>query len=481
MKSRINQQIKEAIYGSKEISANHNPKIVEYNERLIILRHKIRALVTALKDRQKSMMKLDKTRLDVAKKISALALGTPLEISCGIFEKSDVSNDPSSNEICQSNDTDTYVDIHKSLKSRREVYYDHFTENVINYVEEWERIICVRVTKNIQEADDMRRDLDHYELKVKGLQVDLNKQKSKGYTIEPKASVRIKRNEEKLFQAREKYQYFVKELLRLLQEVTDRGWKDLHPLLLKLVQFDWSISNDEYKICSNLKIAADQLRDMAPIYGLKPETRINELSTKSAKELSITHNRKIESYKIKPTSLLSKQTLCLNKNKNDEICIENKSADNKKQRDLQNLDEHSSRSISTNISKDSLSMELCKFSHGYDDDCSIHSNSIVASAHLDNQEEHSCLTTFSSAQTAFVSNQTKHRVMKGAIHEIEESLESESDSLFSSVNADIDEISLNNISGGPEYDSYGTKNAIFTEKSKMTTNSNLFDNKTVLV
>lgn len=181
------------------------------------------------------------------------------------------------------NDLNSYMSVHHSLHIRQKLYCERFSEHVVDYAIEWERIIVARVSTSLACADRLRRDLDHYKQKVDRMKMEKSKMIAQGRSLDAKFTERLSRNESKLAISRDEYELYANDLCTLIQEVTVRSWKDLHPILLKMTQFDATLASDEHQLLKNLNVVSNNLNKVAHRYGLKAETRLTDLETLSAK------------------------------------------------------------------------------------------------------------------------------------------------------------------------------------------------------
>mmetsp|Transcript_14609 Transcript_14609/g.42830 ORF Transcript_14609/g.42830 Transcript_14609/m.42830 type:complete len:489 (+) Transcript_14609:484-1950(+) len=180
----------------------------------------------------------------------------------------------------------TYASIHQSVLSRQQMYSERFLKFVVNYTAEWEKVVVSRVSESLKKAELLRRDLDHYQGKVEALRKSVNVKMAKGKLVDPKESEKLKRNEDKLMTSRKEYEEFSSDICALIGEVTERSWKDCHPLLIKLTQFDVTLSGEEAKIFSGLNAVTEDLKQIAKKHGLKPEARLKDIESQSAKMVS---------------------------------------------------------------------------------------------------------------------------------------------------------------------------------------------------
>ena len=166
------------------------------------------------------------------------------------------------------------------------MYADKYGQFVINYAIEWDKVVTARVSTGIKAAENLRRDLDHYQKKTEGLRTGVNQVMAKGKQVDSKQELRLSRNEEKLTKARQEYNKVATDMCILIEEVTERAWKDIHPMLLKIAQFDSALSSDETKELAELSLVQEKLKKLAEIHQLKPENRLKDIETMTPSLLS---------------------------------------------------------------------------------------------------------------------------------------------------------------------------------------------------
>jgi len=239
------------------------------------------------------MISYSKSRLEVAKAINALTVDTPLfkcagDIPAGAVGTTDGGGEqqPStSTDIVQHNSSNptSYAAIHLQLHKKYKLYSEKYAEHILKYAAEWERILTTRISGNLKTSEKLRVDLDHYAKKVEDLNKTMNKTMSKGKSVDDKGVDKLKRNEAKLVQARAEYDRFVNDLCGYMEEVLHRGWKDLHPLLVKMAQFDSTLSNEEAQLLKgSMMSVTEEMKNMGTKYpNLKPQGRLKELESMS--------------------------------------------------------------------------------------------------------------------------------------------------------------------------------------------------------
>lgn len=213
------------------------------------------------------MQQLSSSRLQVAKSIHALSLDTPLFQIAGELPPDESAADS----------TSSYAAVHAALHKKSQLYLTKYPEHILRYAVEWERILSTRVSDWLRQSEKLRVDLDHYESKVEDLNKDINKTQNKGKNVSEKDIDKLKRNEAKFVQARQDYDTFVNDLCGYMEEVLDRGWRDLHPLLVKMAQFDGTFSSDEAKILQSINGVTQELMAFGTKNDLMPQGRLKEL------------------------------------------------------------------------------------------------------------------------------------------------------------------------------------------------------------
>jgi hypothetical protein len=119
---------------------------------------------------------------------------------------------------------------------------------------------------------------------------------------DPSEQERLDRNKIKYEEARNAYTQYAQDLRLYIEEVTERGWKDLFPVLMTLSRLEISLASDENKLLSDLVDITSSMSSLAQRYGLEPESRVKDLETKDVKDLS---TRTLEFKGVEPSSRVS--------------------------------------------------------------------------------------------------------------------------------------------------------------------------------
>lgn len=180
----------------------------------------------------------------------------------------------------------SYLSIQEGVSGKAKMYTQKYSQFVIDYAVEWEKVVTSRVNTGLKNAEQLRVELDHYQRKVESLRQTANATMAKGKQVDQKSGERLTRNEEKLVKVRQTYNNFVAGLCTLIDEVTDRSWRDLHPLMVKIAQFEVTVSGDEAKALASLNTIVNEMKRLAVTHGIKPQARLKDLDSLEPKMLS---------------------------------------------------------------------------------------------------------------------------------------------------------------------------------------------------
>ena len=179
----------------------------------------------------------------------------------------------------------SYLEVHQSFYQRASQYTQKFKEHVLQYVIDWDASVSTRVNAGLKELEKQRLDLEHYSRKVELMRLAVNKTIASGKTVSDAAGEKLKRNEMKLLHAKQNYETHASSFALLISEVTERAWKDLHPLLVKLVQFDSTLAADEGKFFAQLNEATSVLKQIGTDNSLGAKGRLLSIQTLRPEEL----------------------------------------------------------------------------------------------------------------------------------------------------------------------------------------------------
>jgi hypothetical protein len=206
--------------------------------------------------------------LQVAHQFAAMSKETPLFDCVGLMP----SADRPSNTVC------SYTSVHDDLAAKGKSYAQKYQQFVLEYAIEWEKIIRTRIDGGIVKAEELRVELDHYQKKTEALRLTANQNMVKGKSLPSSIQEKLTRNEEKLISSKQSYNQVATDLCILMEEVTERSWRDLHPLLVKVAQFDMTVANDDAKSLAPLAQVVSSLKHVATENGLSAQPRLKDLA-----------------------------------------------------------------------------------------------------------------------------------------------------------------------------------------------------------
>lgn len=241
-KTRVGAVLKEALHIRH--STNKSKDLEALKERYHETQKKIRHLLSHLKTEHSTMLKYYKARSEVRAQISQLTDETPLFEAAGSPAASDVDAQ-----------LDTYSSMHAAASKKASERADDFEKRIVDYVTEWHTVVTERVDVGIKKTVALRRDLDHYEHKMAHLTDKKSPDKDK-----------VGRNESKETNARDAYENQVADMCILLEEVTERSWKDLIPLLARMAAWDKRSTEEEMVCLSKMNNVIDKLAAVAVEY-----------------------------------------------------------------------------------------------------------------------------------------------------------------------------------------------------------------------
>jgi hypothetical protein len=155
-------------------------------------------------------------------------------------------------------------------------------EFIIEHLRKIEKVEVERVQIVLEQSEILRREVDHYFDKVTGLEKQYNRSKAPNKDL----ANCLKRNKNKWKDAKRAYDDHTQDLCLLLEEITDRNWRDLFPVILKLTQSDLFNTTFEFESISPLHDIVDKLKMIGDRYQVKMDSRVRELKLSTAAELS---------------------------------------------------------------------------------------------------------------------------------------------------------------------------------------------------
>jgi hypothetical protein len=220
----------------------------------------------------------------MAELLAQMSKDSPLEDIVG--KASAAERSASSNN----GDKKTYTDVIDEWSKLSKGHADKFKAFALDYVAQWESTVATRIKADTKETDKLRLDADHYKIKVESLEKQIQKlqEKSSNKPVPEATTEKLARNQEKLNEANAAYQRAAENLVALLDEVVDRSWRDLHPLLIKCLKFDLDVHADEAEIIlqNGIDVCAADLLALTNAHEIQP--RLDDIVKATPQELTTT-------------------------------------------------------------------------------------------------------------------------------------------------------------------------------------------------
>lgn len=266
-KTRVAIRLKDKVRGSA--SKNVSEDLTRLNEKYDAFCKRLQGLVNALMNQHAAMQQLAKARFQVAQHLAVLSKDTALFETTGQSSGVDRSSDS----------INSYFSIQEGVANKTKMYTEKYKQFVVDYAQEWYKVITERVGADLKKAEKIRVELDHYQNKVESLRQSANATMAKGKQVDSKTAEKLTRNEDKLIKIKEASSKFISDLCLLMEEVTERSWRDLHPMLVKCAQFEGQVSSDEAKAFESMNGVVTALKKVASDHGIKPQARLKDLQT----------------------------------------------------------------------------------------------------------------------------------------------------------------------------------------------------------
>jgi len=243
-----------------------------------ILRENIGKLIVFLKDNEKNFQAIRDSRMKTVKHLLEMSKLSPVGDCVSSGNDGESSDDP---ELKKK----TYLSVMNAFDKRSSILLDKFNVYVINYVIEWKKITKIRVTEGLQSFEAIRLEYDHYQRKVSTMQKTMLSLHQKGKPVDVTFVNKMRRNEEKLEETKDNYEEAYVKTILLLNEITQRSWKDLQPILVKLAQFDTAYASEQLDVFQSLDDVIEVLQNIAATNSMQKMGRLKNLAFDEPEDL----------------------------------------------------------------------------------------------------------------------------------------------------------------------------------------------------
>jgi hypothetical protein len=194
----------------------------------------------------------------------------------------------------------SFAGVHQSVYKLSKSHGEQYGTYLIKYLEDWERTVSQRVHGLLIHYRELQDNVTHYNKKVGGLLQKVDKKKSVGH----KLSEKLDRNEIKEMGAVEARDTVGEHLYLYIEEVMERAWRDVFPLLLRACRFEAQYSVAQANMLSGLVTVAECIQKIGEEEDCNVIGRLDELEKKHPEEIYTQEN---PFYKLTPQKKREKQ------------------------------------------------------------------------------------------------------------------------------------------------------------------------------
>ena len=204
------------------------------------------------------------------------------------------------------------VDVHLSAFQLGEDHARLFKTSIIDYVVEWHEIVTSRVQARVIEFTRLKANLVHYTKKVGGLVESAEKARRQAKTnaskqpaptdtslrgmfnsmamtrsdsTRGKLEAQLDRNRLKLGGAREVFTMYGQSLILLIDEVVNRAWRDILPVLLRSINLDMHQSKIMASIFAASQVLASELELLGEEHTIDMQGRLQNVKELHPEEI----------------------------------------------------------------------------------------------------------------------------------------------------------------------------------------------------
>jgi hypothetical protein len=245
-------------------------------DRFYEFRSKLQSLDEILKIHLQDLKKVAKSRSQLMETLASVSRDTPLYECVGAGSTISNSNSNHSDKDPISSSADNKIMTYTSaLQQHQDGHFsqpqlERFESEIVSYVDEWETTVSTRVATELKHIQNLHKTWDKYHQKVESLKASALKKTpgKKKSDLEEKISW----NESKLRTAKKEYRRNLMAVTLFTEEVTDRGWKDLIPVMIRMIDYDNRSRQHASLIISSLSKVRDEMVELGNRYELDYET-----------------------------------------------------------------------------------------------------------------------------------------------------------------------------------------------------------------
>ena len=145
-------------------------------------------------------------------------------------------------------------------------------EEMLDYVKHWDQVVTSRVCAELRYVKKLQSTWLSYEMKVDSLKASAAKKQTKNKPVDLS---KVKRNETKLRRTRKEYNNNVIRNTVLIEEITLRGWKDIIPLLMKVLQYDIEVAKASATLVDPLQVLKDEIEAVCSRFDMEDDVIVD--------------------------------------------------------------------------------------------------------------------------------------------------------------------------------------------------------------
>ena len=230
------------------------------------------------------MLRTAKSRSLVLESLRAVSLNSPLQQIVGESaaaaapaswmtsnDQHDIAENDENHQHGISNDDSTITSSYAAAFDAQQVmtHLQTYQREIVSYAGEWEKTVTTRVSAELKHHMALYRAWEKYHGKVQSLKLTLQRRKQQR---NPSLEDKLAWNESKLRNAKREYRRNLIAVTLLTEEVTDRSWKELVPLLLRMIDFDVSTTKDAKEVAMGLLDVREEMVQLSRRYEMEFET-----------------------------------------------------------------------------------------------------------------------------------------------------------------------------------------------------------------
>ena len=181
-------------------------------------------------------------------------------------------------------------------------------EEMLEYVKHWDQVVTSRVCAELRYVKKLQSNWLSYEMKVESLKASVAKKQIKNKPVDKDLS-KVARNETKLRRTRKEYNNNVIRNTVLIEEITLRAFRDLIPLLMKLLEYDAEVAKQTTSLVEPLKKLKGEIQSVCSSFDMTDDVilsgRLQQLLEEDAIDFArpedIEDIGAIEAYTVCPT------------------------------------------------------------------------------------------------------------------------------------------------------------------------------------